>query len=146
MVKICLSDNSNSLLVKVFPEVAEQYAKTDTKGMSAFEKLAVINKITESLKLKESEVNADNTHLKPSKRLDSETNKLALEITEMLFEDGFVKFPDYSERMIIAIGKGIRPYLKGFYEYARAYYPELEMTDSVEVARFDLDKLNSIKM
>ena len=76
------------------------------------------------------------------KRLDSETTDLALDITEMLFEDGDVSFPDYSARMIEAMGEGIKPYLSGFYELSRVSVPQEGMTPAAEVANFDIKNFN----
>jgi len=76
------------------------------------------------------------------KRLDSETTDIALDVTEMLFEDGDITFPDYSARMIEALGEGIKPYLSGFYELSRVSIPTQGMTSNIEVANFDIKNFN----
>jgi hypothetical protein len=76
------------------------------------------------------------------KRLSSEVNDLALDMSEMLFEDGDVSFPDYSAKMIDTLGEGIKPYLKGFYELSRASIPQEGMSSPVDVAKFDIQQFN----
>lgn len=50
MEKLILSDNNSSMTLGVYPQVMEEYKRTNTQGMTVREKLKILNQITESLK------------------------------------------------------------------------------------------------
>lgn len=63
-----------------------------------------------------------------------------LSVTQVLVDNGMVKFSDYANKMVSLIGDKIRPWLKSFYEGIRwePGYESVEFTPSDEVARFDV--------
>jgi len=71
---------------------------------------------------------------------------IALDLIEMIFDEGDINFSDYSTQMIEGIGEEVKPLLKGYYELAR-YTPGMEGVDKMstpdEVAEFNIDKFNS---
>jgi len=75
--------------------------------------------------------------------IDPELNRIALYLSEMIFDEGSIKFFDYAAQMIEGIGEEVKPYLKGFYELSR-YTPGMEgvekMSMPTEVAGFNIDK------
>ncbi|MBV5282171.1 MAG: DEAD/DEAH box helicase family protein [Paludibacter sp.] len=77
-------------------------------------------------------------------QIDPELNSIALDLSEMIFEDGDVKFHDYARQMIEGVGEEVKPYLKGFYELTR-YTPGMEgvenMSTPEEVASYDLENI-----
>lgn len=67
-----------------------------------------------------------------------------LSVTQVLVDNGMVKFSDYAGKMISLIGDKIRPWLKSFYEGIRwePGYESVEFTPSDEVARFDVQNFD----
>lgn len=67
-----------------------------------------------------------------------------LSVTQVLVDNGMVKFSDYANKMISLIGDKIRPWLKSFYEGIRwePGYENVEFTPSDEVARFDVQNFD----
>ena len=67
-----------------------------------------------------------------------------LSVTQVLVDNGMVKFSDYANKMISLIGDKIRPWLKSFYEGIRwePGYESVEFTPSDEVARFDVQNFD----
>jgi len=87
-------------------------------------------------------------YLKPNYKresIDPELNQIALDLSEMIFDEGDLKFSDYAAQMIEGIGEEVKPYLKQFYELTR-YAPGMEgvekMSTPNEVAKFDIDKFD----
>ena len=67
-----------------------------------------------------------------------------LSVTQVLVDNGMVKFSDYANKMVSLIGDKIRPWLKSFYEGIR-WEPgneSVEFTPSDEVARFDVQNFD----
>ena len=67
-----------------------------------------------------------------------------LSVTQVLVDNGMVKFSDYANKMVSLIGDKIRPWLKSFYEGIRwePGYESVEFTPSDEVARFDVQNFD----
>lgn len=67
-----------------------------------------------------------------------------LSVTQVLVDNGMVKFSDYANKMVTLIGDKIRPWLKSFYEGIRwePGYESVEFTPSDEVARFDVQNFD----
>lgn len=67
-----------------------------------------------------------------------------LSVTQVLVDNGMVKFSDYAGKMVSLIGDKIRPWLKSFYEGIRwePGYESVEFTPSDEVARFDVQNFD----
>lgn len=67
-----------------------------------------------------------------------------LSVTQVLVDNGMVKFSDYANKMVSLIGGKIRPWLKSFYEGIRwePGYESVEFTPSDEVARFDVQNFD----
>nr|DAU86464.1 MAG TPA: Chromatin remodeling complex ATPase [Caudoviricetes sp.] len=67
-----------------------------------------------------------------------------LSVTQVLVDNGMVKFSDYAGKMISLIGDKIRPWLKSFYEGIRwePGYESMEFTPSSEVAKFDVQNFD----
>ena len=67
-----------------------------------------------------------------------------LSVTQVLVDNGMVRFPDYAGRMVSLIGDKIRPWLKSFYEGIRwePGYESVDFTPSDEVARFDVQNFD----
>ena len=67
-----------------------------------------------------------------------------LSVTQVLVDNGMVKFPDYAGKMVSLIGDKIRPWLKSFYEGVRwePGYERVDFTPSEEVARFDVQNFD----
>lgn len=67
-----------------------------------------------------------------------------LSVTQVLVDNGMVKFPDYAGKMVSLIGDKIRPWLKSFYEGIRwePGYESVEFTPSDEVAKFDVQNFD----
>lgn len=67
-----------------------------------------------------------------------------LSVTQVLVDNGMVKFPDYASKMVSLIGDKIRPWLKSFYEGVRwePGYESVDFTPSEEVARFDVQNFD----
>ncbi len=67
-----------------------------------------------------------------------------LSVTQVLVDNGMVKFSDYANKMVSLIGDKIRPWLKSFYEGIRwePGYESVEFTPSDEVARFDVQSFD----
>lgn len=67
-----------------------------------------------------------------------------LSVTQVLVDNGMVKFPDYASKMVSLIGDKIRPWLKSFYEGVRwePGYERVDFTPSEEVARFDVQNFD----
>ena len=76
------------------------------------------------------------------KRFDPELNAIAMELSEMIFEDGDVSFEDYSAQMLEYIGEPIRPLLKPYYEMARVTLEAPNMTSADEVHKYDITNFN----
>ena len=60
MVKLALSEPGRSMTLEVFPEVAEEYKRTDTSKMTFDQKFDLIIQITEFLKENEKSENLPN--------------------------------------------------------------------------------------
>ena len=67
-----------------------------------------------------------------------------LSVTQVLVDNGMVKFSDYANKMVSLIGDKIRPWLKSFYEGIRwePGYESVKFTPSDEVARFDVQNFD----
>ena len=67
-----------------------------------------------------------------------------LSVTQVLVDNGMVKFPEYAGKMVSLIGDKIRPWLKSFYEGVRwePGYERVDFTPSEEVARFDVQNFD----
>lgn len=67
-----------------------------------------------------------------------------LSVTQVLVDNGMVKFSDYAGKMVSLIGDKIRPWLKSFYEGIRwePGYESMEFTPSSEVAKFDVQNFD----
>lgn len=67
-----------------------------------------------------------------------------LSVTQVLVDNGMVKFSDYAGKMVSLIGDKIRPWLKSFYEGIRwePGYESVEFTPSDEVVRFDVQNFD----
>lgn len=67
-----------------------------------------------------------------------------LSVTQVLVDNGMVKFPEYAGKMVSLIGDKIRPWLKSFYEGIRwePGYESVEFTPSDEVAKFDVQNFD----
>ena len=67
-----------------------------------------------------------------------------LSVTQVLVDNGMIKFSDYANKMVSLIGDKIRPWLKSFYEGIRwePGYESVEFTPSDEVARFDVQNFD----
>ena len=67
-----------------------------------------------------------------------------LSVTQVLVDNGMVRFSDYANKMVSLIGDKIRPWLKSFYEGIRwePGYESVEFTPSDEVARFDVQNFD----
>ena len=67
-----------------------------------------------------------------------------LSVTQVLVDNGMVKFQDYASKMVSLIGDKIRPWLKSFYEGVRwePGYEHVDFTPSDEVARFDVQNFD----
>ena len=67
-----------------------------------------------------------------------------LSVTQVLVDNGMVRFPDYAGKMVSLIGDKIRPWLKSFYEGIRwePGYESVDFTPSDEVARFDVQNFD----
>lgn len=68
-----------------------------------------------------------------------------LSVTQVLVDNGMVKFSDYAGKMVSLIGDKIRPWLKSFYEGIRwePGYERVDFTPSEEVARFDVQNFDN---
>ena len=76
------------------------------------------------------------------KKFDPELNAIAMELSEMIFEDGDVSFESYSAQMLDYVGEQIRPLLKPYYEMARVTLEAPNMTSADEVHKFDITNFN----
>lgn len=67
-----------------------------------------------------------------------------LSVTQVLVDNGMVRFSDYANKMVSLIGDKIRPWLKSFYEGIRwePGYESVDFTPSDEVARFDVQNFD----
>ena len=67
-----------------------------------------------------------------------------LSVTQVLVDNGMVKFPDYAAKMVSLIGDKIRPWLKSFYEGIRwePGYENVDFTPSDEVSKFDVENFD----
>ncbi len=67
-----------------------------------------------------------------------------LSVTQVLVDNGMVKFSDYAGKMVSLIGDKIRPWLKSFYEGIRwePGYESVDFTPSNEVAKFDVQNFD----
>lgn len=164
MEQMSISDGGISMRLGLSPGVKEEFIRRKTSGMTVGDQMKLITQIAKELKLgnnqnsdndsekiiQNSTLNGSPTLKKPvlhksGKRLSSETMSAVSEVTEMFFEDGYITFPDYSSRMIDAVGDFIRPYLKAYYELARVVFNADGMTDALEVLNFDIDNFAPIK-
>ena len=159
--KLTISDGEMSMYLGVSPGVKERFFKQMTSGMNVGEQMKLINQISKELKLgnnqnsecetdklSESSVQVEKQEVKEEvsikyqKRLGSGVIDSFLYAAEMLFEDGYVAFPDYTSKMVDDLGnlgEFFVPYLKAFYELARVNFDFEGMTDAIEVAKFDID-------
>lgn len=76
------------------------------------------------------------------KRFDPELNAIAMELSEMIFEEGDVSFESYSAQMLEYVGEQIRPLLKPYYEMARVTLEAPNMTSADEVHKYDITNFN----
>ena len=76
------------------------------------------------------------------KKFDPELNAIAMELSEMIFEDGDVSFESYSAQMLEYVGEQIRPLLKPYYEMARVTLEAPIMTSADEVHKYDITNFN----
>ena len=76
------------------------------------------------------------------KKFDPELNAIAMELSEMIFEDGDVSFESYSAQMLEYIGEPIRQLLKPYYEMARVTLEAPNMTSADEVHKYDITNFN----
>ena len=67
-----------------------------------------------------------------------------LSVTQVLVDNGMVKFSDYAGKMVSLIGDKIRPWLKSFYEGIRwePGYESVNFTPSDDVAKFDVQNFD----
>lgn len=80
----------------------------------------------------------------PTKEQRKKIKAAGLSVTQVLVDNGMVKFSDYANKMVSLIGDKIRPWLKSFYEGIRwePGYESVEFTPSDEVARFDVQNFD----
>ncbi|MFW9598168.1 MAG: DEAD/DEAH box helicase family protein, partial [Paludibacter sp.] len=121
--------------------IKDDWAQKDTKQKSADTYVTFDPKQIKSATGNDGTFDPNNPNIN-FKRFDPELNAIAMELSEMIFEDGDVSFEDYSAQMLEYIGEPIRPLLKPYYEMARVTLEAPNMTSADEVHKYDITNFN----